>query len=255
MRARDPLDLMDARARIDSGRPVLIADIDVSVATIHGRQFNFAYDRQADPIQRSHRQGKFYEEPELATIKAHFPQGGTFVDIGSNIGNHSLFVAAFCQPARIVPFEPNPLAYKLLVANVTLNGFQDLFDLRHVGLGLSDSAGDGFAMSDQRKNLGGARMQAGEGDIATTTGDAALADETPSFIKIDVEGMEMQVLLGLEQTIARHLPDILIEVDQENYAAFEAWVAEMKYDVIDTFQRYKTNRNYLLKHPKSDRVG
>ena len=247
VKARTPIDLDEVRRQIRRGLPVQLPDIDVSVCTIHGRRFLFAGDRVSDPIQRANRKGKFYEEEELRVIKAHFPQGGTFVDIGSNIGNHSLFVAAFCQPARIIPFEPNPLAYKLLLANVALNGFGDIFDLSHVGMGLSDQRASGFAMSDQNRNLGGARMEAGGGDIETTTGDAALAEVTPDFLKIDVEGMEMMALRGLDETIRRAKPMILIEVDQQNYDAFDDWVEKTGYDVLDTFQRYKTNKNFLLR--------
>lgn len=246
-RVREPLDLGAALWALQKGRPVVIPDIDVAVCEIHGRRFCFASDRNEDPIQRQNRKGAFYEEPELAVIKAHFPQGGTFVDIGSNIGNHSLYVAAFLQPAKIIPFEPNPLAYKLLIANVVMNGFQKLFDLSHIGCGLSDTRAEGFGMTKRDRNLGGARMEAGEGEIETLTGDEALAKETPDFLKIDVEGMEMMALRGLQETIARTGPNILIEVDQENYTDFDDWVAAQDYEVLDTFQRYKTNKNFLLR--------
>ncbi|AXI42432.1 FkbM family methyltransferase [Sulfitobacter sp. SK011] len=246
-RVRETVDLNAIRWAIQKGKPVVIPDIDVAVCQIDGHTFRFASDRIADPIQRSNRGGAFYEEPELAMIKAHFPQGGTFVDIGSNIGNHSLFVAAFLQPKKIIPFEPNPLAYKLLLANVVLNEFSGVFDLRHIGFGVSDEKADGFGMTKRKRNLGAARMQAGEGDIETITGDEAMADDTPDFIKIDVEGMEMLALRGLQETITRCAPMILIEVDQENYAAFDDWVEKHGYDVIDTFKRYTTNKNFLLR--------
>lgn len=247
MREREAIDLDAVRWAIRKKRAVVIPDIDVSVCHIHGTRFCFASDRLEDPIQRQHRKGGFYEEPELAVIKAHFPQGGTFVDIGSNIGNHSMFVAAFLQPAKIIPFEPNPLAYKLLLANIMLNGFNDVFDVSHIGFGLSDEKAGGFSMSRQKRNLGGARMEPGEGEIETITGDEALAAETPDFLKIDVEGMEMMALAGLEGTIARCAPMMLIEVDQENYVAFDSWVEDHGYEVLDTFQRYRTNKNFLLR--------
>jgi FkbM family methyltransferase len=246
-RTREPLDLDATLWAFREKRPVIIHDIDVSICEIHGHTFRFAMDRVKDPIQRHNRNGLFYEEPELALIKAHFPQGGTFVDIGSNIGNHSLFVAAFLQPGKIISFEPNPQAYKLLLANIALNGFHDVFDLTHIGLGLSDTQASGFAMSEQTRNLGGARMLSGEGDIQTITGDAALANDTPDFLKIDVEGMEILALRGLQETIRRCAPMILIEVDQENYDSFDAWVISEGYDVVETFQRYRVNRNFLLR--------
>lgn len=247
IRPREPVELDALRWAIRKGRPVLIPDIDVTVCEIHGHRFCFASDRNEDPIQRLNRKGLFYEEPELAMIRAHFPQGGTFVDIGSNIGNHSLFVAAFLQPKKIISFEPNPVAYKLLLANVMLNGFGDLFDLSHIGVGISDQKAGGYAMTEQERNLGGAQMQPGKGDIETMTGDEALAKETPDFLKIDVEGMEMKALAGLQDVIARCSPTILIEVNKENYATFDKWVAAHGYDVIDTFQRYQANKNFLLR--------
>lgn len=247
MRDRMPIDLDTTRAALCDGRPVLFPDIDVTVCEIHGQRFCFASDRVRDPIQRSQRNGAFYEAPELAMIRAHFPQGGTFVDIGANVGNHAIYVAAFLQPGRIIPFEPNPVAYKLLLANVALNGFGAVFDLSHIGLGLSDGRASGFGMTPRDRNLGGAQMVEGGGDIETISGDAALAAEAPDFIKIDVEGMEMQVLGGLAATIARARPVILIEVDVENDADFRGWIAEAGYEIVETMQRYKANRNYLLR--------
>jgi FkbM family methyltransferase len=246
-RARDLVDLDAVRWAIRHGRAVVVPDIDVAVCEIEGRAFSFASDRLEDPVQRQHRNGKFYEEQELSLIKKHLPAQATFVDVGANVGNHSLFVAAFSQPKKIIPFEPNPLAFKLLLANIVMNGFHDLFDLRHIGLGLSDQTASGFAMSDQTRNLGGAKMQPEGGDIQTVRGDDILAEEDPDFVKIDVEGMEMQVLRGLDQTIRRCAPMILLEVDKSNYGAFNAWVQEYDYEVLEEIQRYRMNKNFLLR--------
>ena len=108
-------DVAAAIASLDEGWPVLFEGIDVVHTRIMGRDFKLASDRPRDPIQRKHRKGVFYEKAELEQIKQHLPLRGTFVDIGANIGNHSLFVAAFMSPARIIPFEPNPDACKLLL--------------------------------------------------------------------------------------------------------------------------------------------
>lgn len=247
IRTRDPIDLNALRWAIRKGRPVVVPDIDVAVCDIEGQSFRFASDRLEDPIQRQNRNGRFYEEEELALIKSHLKPNATFVDIGANVGNHSLYVAAFLKPFKVIPFEPNPLAYKLLLANVVMNRFQDVFDLQHIGLGLSDTNEHGFAMSAQERNLGGARLLAGGGDIETVTGDDALAGEAPDFIKIDVEGMEMQVLAGLDATIARAKPMMLIEVDLAHEAAFQTWRGAQNYEVVEEFQRYQANKNYLLR--------
>ena len=71
------------------------------------------------------------------------------------------------------------------------------------------------------------------------------------FLKIDVEGMEIAVLGGLAETIARCRPVFFIEVDDVNNAAFMAWVAANDYEVAATYRRYKVNENFLLKPKKT----
>ena len=162
------------------------------------------------------------------------------------MGNHSLFVAGFLAPSAIIPFEPNPEAYQLLLANVALNGFGSVFDLRHLGLGVSDTAADGYAMQYQPRNLGGSRLvSAGDGGLRVVRGDDALRDVSPDMIKIDVEGMELQALRGLEETIARARPTLLVEVDDENREAFLAWVEAQGYQLLHSVRRYRNNTNYI----------
>lgn len=237
------------------GWPVQFTGLDITHCRILGRNFCFATDMEHDPIQRNHRRGQFYEMAELEQIKSLFPFNGTFVDIGANVGNHSLFVAGFMQPARVVPFEPNPQAYKLLLANIALNGLRECFDFRGIGFGVADQAQTGFGMEDRSRNLGAAKMLAGQGDIATVQGDEALADLNPDMIKIDTEGMELLVLRGLEGTLERCAPLVLVEVDNENEAAFLAWMAQVGYEPIKKMQRYRLNKNYLIRRAKKGAAG
>lgn len=234
------------RDALTAGKAYVFSDVNVVNCSIAGTRVFFVTDMERDPIQRSHRRGRFFEPEELDLIRSVFPEGGTFVDIGANIGNHSLYVAKYLNPGRIIPFEPNPLAYRLLFANIALNDVVDLFDMSNIGFGASDRAEAGFAMTERRKNLGAAKMVAGEGDIETVCADDALAAETPDFIKIDVEGMEMQVLAGLTETIRRARPAILIEVDNANDDAFRAWVDEVGYDIRKTVRHYAENLNYFI---------
>lgn len=240
-------DLDAARAAIAGGEAFVFENIDMVACTIAGRPFRFAVDMERDPIQRHHRTGQLFEARELGLIKRVMPLGGTYVDIGANVGNHSLYVAAFLSPAKVIPFEPNVAAYKLLLANVAMNGFGSVFDLSWLGLGLSDKPGEGFAMEQRTRNLGASRMLPGGGDLRVVAGDEALAGESPDFIKIDVESMELQVLNGLEATVKRCGPWMLIEVDNHNDDAFHDWRKRADYVVETEVKRYETSTNYLVR--------
>lgn len=244
---RTGFDLAGALSALREGRPLAFAGISVHSSVIHSRRFTFAVDRKRDPIQREHRRGRFYEEEELQLIKAHFPLGGVFVDIGSNVGNHGLFVAGFLSPSRIIPFEPNPVALKLLLANIVMNDFTGVFDLDHLGVGVSDRASGGFAIEDRDRNLGAARMQEGQGELQVVRGDDALADVLPDFIKIDIEGMEMRALKGLAGTIERARPVMMVEVDRENDGAFHEFVDAAGYETISRTGQFRKYKNYVIR--------
>lgn len=232
-------------ARLLSADVADLASVGVSECEINGQALRFATDMERDPIQRSHRNGVFYEPDELALMSQHLPAGGTFLDIGANVGNHSLYAGLFCAADKIIPFEPNPLAYRLLILNMVMNDLQDRTVFDYVGFGASDVDREGFAMSDRRKNLGAARMLAGQGDIATLRPDDFLYDETPNFIKVDVEGMEMQVLRGLQKTIQRTRPVLLVEVDRANIHDFADWRLAHGFELPTSIKHYADNRNFL----------
>ncbi len=232
--------------RLRLGRPVQSVKLELTHARINDQRVIFCTNMENDPIQRNHRRGQFYEARELGKLREIFPEGGTFVDIGANVGNHGLYAALFLRAGKVIPIEPNPRAWRLLVQNVLVNALEDVFDLSRLGVGLSDKAEGGFAMEKRKRNLGGAKMLAGQGGLQVFRGDELLAGEAPAMIKIDVEGMEMGVLAGLEGLIEKHKPVLLVEVDNENEDAFMAWADKAGYDVAETVQRYRLNKNHLL---------
>ncbi len=206
----------------------------------------FTINNPADVIQKHHLQGGFYEPEELAIIARHFPLGGSFLDIGANIGNHTLYVAKFLHASRIVCIEPNPPAIAVLESNVWLNGLTRIVDGNYLGIGLSDKAQANVAMKYHASNLGGGRVVPGDGNIRLERADSLLAGQRFDFIKIDVEGMEIQVLSGMGGLLAQHRPKMFIEVDNANAARFQAWLAESGYHVVEEFKRYRVNTNYLI---------
>ncbi|MEZ5856176.1 MAG: FkbM family methyltransferase [Hyphomicrobiaceae bacterium] len=218
-----------------------------------GQEVTFFIADEWDYIQSHHLKGCFYETEELGLIARHF-RGGVFVDVGANIGNHAIYALKFLEAEKVIAFEPNPAAARLLHINLALNGLSAKVDHRPVGL--CDRDAQASLIAPRHKDLGSTRLELMDGasestGCPVTTGDAALANEPMiSMIKIDTEAMELEVLAGLSQTLARHRPTLFVEVDDANRDAFLSFAKTNAYEVAATYRRYETNCNYLLE-PKA----
>lgn len=139
--------------------------------------------------------------------------GGGVIDVGANVGNHSLFYAL--QGADVLSFEPNPAAINRLSRKIAANpGLQ----IHPIQKGLSDRA-DSLALSiPDHANLGTASLAKVVGsrslNVEVECGDeieAIMKIKRIDWIKVDVEGHETSVLLGLRQTISSHRPALFFE--------------------------------------------
>lgn len=221
-------------------------------SVIHGQPVQFFIANPRDTIQKVHATGQFYEAEELEIIRQWCPPGAVFCDIGSNVGNHAIYALKFLHAARVILCEPNPAAIEILLTNLGLNGLLRRCDTSRLGYGVSDHDADGMTIRASRRNLGGGKIEPVEdghiaaGGISLRRADGLLADVTPDFVKIDVEGMEMSVLQGLSGLLERCRPIFFIEVDRANRVLFQQWVRDNGYVVRARYRRYRTNENFLI---------
>lgn len=210
---------------------------------IDGVPVRFFVIDENDHLQQHHMFGKWYEEDELKLMAGHF-DGGTFVDIGANVGNHTLYAALVMKAAKVIAFEPNPPPFKACQYSILLNDLGSRVAVHNVGLSDVDEQA-GIKWSGER-NLGATQLETGAGTLVLKRGDDLLAGETPSLIKIDVEALEMKVLNGLKQTIARCRPILFVEVDHSNETAFRAYLDDAGYEILNTIPA-SGNTNYLCR--------
>ena len=218
---------------------------------IFGKDISFFVHQPEDSIQRYHMQGEFYEIEEMNLMSRYLKPTDSYLDIGSNIGNHLLFIGKILGLRNLVAIEPNPLAIAILKTNIRLNQLDDCVDLSCLGFGLSDEPGQAV-LEVPRNNLGGATMVSLQADspeqnpISIRVGDEVFPERHFDFIKMDVEGMELKCLAGLRGLIERCQPIMFIEVDDENAEAFKKWCTDNAYKVEETYRRYPVNENYLI---------
>lgn len=136
-----------------------------------------------------------------------------FLDVGAFSGIYTLLACRANPRLHAVAVEPNPASMLQLRRNVEVNALQHRVTL--VGKALSDApgrAGLGIPASD----VTAASLLCQESgrrtvDVEVTTGDDVVGDTPIDLVKIDVEGLEPQVLRGLSRTIAAHGPAIIAE--------------------------------------------
>lgn len=215
-----------------------------------GADLFFDLDDEADEVQRYLLRGAFYEAGILDCHRSLIPKQGRVVDGGANIGNHSVFYAKVCGAERVLAVEPNPRALRLLRRNIALNGLSETVEVAPVGLG----AGEGWGRLDQHEalhhNLGGVSIQPlshmpPTNGVKIVAGDTLLGDGGVDFIKLDIEGGEMEALDGLKETIGRHAPVISVEIMDKNRSHFSAWLEQNRYRIERSFIMYRNIINFI----------
>jgi FkbM family methyltransferase len=199
--------------------------------------------------------GRFFETVELNYLKTIVPLQATILEVGANIGNHLVYYALFMEPKRIIPIEPNPAALILLKKNIELNKITTA-DASLLGFGVGDAYGHCDLYEPEQSNMGATRLiSTDKGAIEVFPLDAKLKDKI-DFMKVDVEGMEMEVLRGARQLIENSQPILFIEIMNANIEAFRLWTKEKNYRVIKIFP-YINAKNFVAapaSHPLASTV-
>ena len=164
------------------------------------------------------------------------PKDSFVLDIGMNIGNHSLFLAA--NGLRVIAFEANPKMSKIAKESIALNEFENKIQVNEFGL--SDCEGIMHFAKEIPSNFGGMSLSSGAGEsgagIVVKTLDSLKVQEKISCIKIDVEGMESRVLQGARELIMRNRPMIYAEANySQDFVKLERVLESLEYVHWDTF--------------------
>lgn len=172
----------------------------------------------------------FHHINEILFLKSILEPQMTFIDVGANQGEFSLFASSILSHGKVLAFEPVSFQRNLLELNRDINSFSQLHiypfglsnsesklpiytsknSLLHHGIheGLSS-----LYISEDRKEL--------QEFIDLKVFDDIFFEslERLDFIKIDVEGAELFALQGMIKSIKEFLPLVLIEINEETFSA------------------------------------
>lgn len=187
-------------------------------------------------------------EPHVINyINSFLKPGQTCIDVGANAGYHTLLLAKIVgQAGKVLAFEPNEVTYQRLLRNLELNP-QLAKVTRCYKNALGDCAstlkvyqagqpGNAYVSESFKKELWNRGTENDFIECEVLVLDDILRGEPIHFLKIDVEGMELDVIRGARKSIEQHQPVIVYETltdcfDLEKIKQTELLLREMGYEL------------------------
>jgi FkbM family methyltransferase len=175
-----------------------------------------------------------YEVPIQKIFAQYLKAGDTFYDIGANVGFFSIIAAKLVgDTGKVYAFEPGEGNAKSVRHNAQLNNFSQI---EVIAKAVSHTSGSGqlllakysgghtLAVADAPPDL------AGEVTVDLVAIDDLIAQnkiKPPNFVKVDVEGAELDALKGMTETIKTYQPTVIYEVDDGDRTAYERKYQEL----------------------------
>jgi FkbM family methyltransferase len=189
----------------------------------------------SDEVMRPYivRRGR-WEESTADLLNRLLRPGARFLDIGANVGYFSLFAHSLARDIQIDAVEPHPVTYSLLQANLWANGVSA--QTHNTALG---DARRLLPMSSPPMNPGDARVGVGAPDnrydlvVPIVAADEYFGRRTFDVVKIDVQGFEPEVVLGMER-IVQESPAIVLVVE-----FFPTSLQDRGLDPSEVLERYR----------------
>jgi len=194
----------------------------------------------------------FFEQPLLQKMRKHIRPGSVVVDAGTNIGNHTIFFSKVCGARTVYSFEPLKTVFAVFKRNLELNGIANV-TAHNVALG--ETCGTASISGFTSMSIGSTQFgMSATGAFQVVTLDSLKLPKI-DFCKIDVEGMQLELLKGARQTLNASKPMIWIEMLDKETAMFGydedhevkqpmKLLAEMGYRLVEKMSAY----DYLYVH-------
>jgi FkbM family methyltransferase len=191
--------------------------------------YSFIYDKKKiyfdsvknDYIANSWKNETFYELKLLEKIRS-LNLNGSYVDVGSHHGNHSIYFNKFCNSDKVISIEGNPFNFNYLKKNLTQNKCKN----NYYNIIVSDKKDEILNMKYNLNNTGMSKVISSKNNITsleniisnkTDTLDNLLKNEKNiTLIKFDIENYEYNALMGCQSIITKHKPIIIIEIHKSN---------------------------------------
>jgi len=185
-------------------------------AVIKGRYGYVVFNKNDKYIGKAIEKYGEFSEFEVELFRQICYEGAVVVEVGANIGIHTLAIAGMVgKTGRVFAYEPQRIVFQTLCANMAINSIENVECYQ-----IAVSSEDGFVLVpdldyDVEENFGGVRIAGFShgSKVPTARLDDLLDIQQLNFLKIDVEGMEGQVIRGASTLIETLRPCLYVEND------------------------------------------
>lgn len=193
-----------------------------------------------------------YCEEEVELFKHFISDGDVVWEIGANTGSQSVALANMVKNGRYIGFEPQIELFKLFTTNLTLNNCENATPI-NMALGNESAIITLPKINYHATNNFGSISMIGRQNIeedgfkvVQEKADNLNYLPAPNFIKMDVEGMELDVLKGANKTIHLTRPFMYIENDRiEKSEGLIQYLWDLNYDLYWHLAPYFEANNYF----------
>jgi FkbM family methyltransferase len=192
----------------------------------------------------------FYELNLLKKVES-LNLTGVFIDVGANIGNHTIFFSENCNSSEVISIELDEKIFRTLNTNIAENNLQNKVKTINLGVGEKNKK---VKISDiDKTNVGMTKIIGENGNIEIKKLDDIIQDKKNiSLVKIDVEGYETNVLYGMEKILLESSPVIIAELrNDEEFNVFQKFINNFGY-VTDRINYASTPTYFWYKNKKID---
>lgn len=173
-------------------------------------------------------------ESEIALLHNIIKEGNVVLDVGASIGSHAIpFSRCVGSTGKVLAFEPERRNFYQLCANIAINEIRNVFPFQQAVGRTSGVINVPELNDDVTQNFSGLELWR-DYDGATTYPVALIKIDDLGltqcdFIKVDVEGMEADVLGGAKETITRFRPHLYVEKDNRQGDEITSILEELNY--------------------------
>lgn len=160
-----------------------------------------------------------YEKNTVSLIQQKLPKDGVFIDIGANIGCHSLIAAEQAgKLGQVHAFEAIQSTFQAFKKNIELNDFKNIH-ANHLAIYNKETTIELFLGNADNMGMssvyGRNEISSQKETVQAITLDSYIENNQITrvdFIKIDIEGSELTALNGMKNTLSTFKPILLIEI-------------------------------------------